>query len=266
MRPPRLNRPRWLPRSPPVLVPPPRRGSSPRSRAEMSREAIRLIGRYRRWLSAGFVGIAVAITVSVFAPQPASGEVVVTAARDLAAGATLTTKDLRSVRFTATQLPAGALTQTSQVIGRRLGGAVRRGEPLTDVRLDDAGMLASPGAGLVATPIRLADTQAADLLQPGMRIDVLAASTQLSVGAAFGGGSAAGSAVEGDPASGITSAIVIADSVTVIAVPAATLGTANSTDPLDQDGALVVLATTPAQARLLAQAQVSDRLSAVAVP
>jgi pilus assembly protein CpaB len=249
----RLRRPGWLRRSPPVLTSPANRRSSPPSRAERWREITRLIRRHRRWLSAGCLGLGVAIAVSTLAPQPASGEFIVTAARDLQPGVTLTAADLRQVRFTTAQLPAGAIAQPAAAIGRRLGSAIRRGEPLTDVRLDDAGALASPGNGLVAMPIRLADTRAAELLQPGMRVDVLAASaTSAELGAA----------------SSIEPAVVVALGVTVVAVPnpaAATGLAASDTDPLSQDGALVVLATTPEQARLLAQAQVSDRLSAVSL-
>jgi pilus assembly protein CpaB len=247
----RLRRPGWLRRSPPVLSPPPNRRTGP-SRSERWREVVRLISRHRRWVSAGFLGIGVAITVSTLAPRPTPGEYVVTAARDLQPGASLTASDLRQVRFSTAQLPAGAITRPGTAIGHRLGSAMRRGEPLTDVRLDDAGTLASPGHGLVATPIRLADTRAAQLLQPGMRIDVLAASSSStldSVGA------------------GVAPATVVASDVTVVAVPTSSASgpSANAIDPLDQDGALVVLATTPAQARVLAQAQVSDRLSAVSL-
>jgi pilus assembly protein CpaB len=199
------------------------------------------------------LGVAVAIAVGTLAPRPGPGEFVVTAGRDLPSGASLAAKDLRRVRYSAAQLPAGAITQPSAVIGRQLGGAMRRGEPLTNARLDDAGALASPGRGLVASAVRLADTRAAQLLQPGMRIDVLAASSNTT--------ELDSAAVSVQPAS------VVAHDVTVIDV-AADPGTglaANTADPLDQDGALVILATTPAQARLLAQAQVSDRLSAVSL-
>jgi pilus assembly protein CpaB len=212
-----------------------------------------MIGRHRRWVSAGLFGIAVAVAVSTLAPRPVAGEFVVTAGRDLQPGATLTSSDLRQVRFTNAQLPAGAITEPGAAIGHQLGSAMRRGEPLTDVRLDDAGALASPGNGLVATPVRLADTRAAELLQPGMRIDVLAASSSSSALAA--------------PGASAEPAAVVAHEVTVVAVPSTTGsgGSAGDVDPLDQDGALVVLATTPEQARMLAQAQVSDRLSAVSL-
>jgi pilus assembly protein CpaB len=225
-----------------------------RSRSEQWRELVRQVDRHRRWISAGLVGVAVAIAVSSLTPREPAGVPVLTATRDLAAGVTLTAPDVRTVRFTAAQLPAGALTVAGSAIGRRLAADVRRGEPLTDVRLTStSGALAKPGPGLVAVPIRLADAEAAGLLRTGMRIDVLAASTSSTTTALT---------------AAVSPAIVVARAVTVIQAPGdvgVTGGASPEADPLDQDGALVVLSTTPDQALLLAQAQVSDRLSAISL-
>jgi pilus assembly protein CpaB len=256
----RPRAPALLRRPPPVLTRPPNQASVPTSRAEQWREAIRQVGRHRQWAAAGCLGIAVAVGVATFAPRPPASVPVVTAARDLASGVMLTAADVATERVTSAQLPAGALADAGLAIGRRLAGAVRRGEPLTDVRLESAaGVLANPGHGLVATPIRLADTRAADLLQPGMTIDVLAASVGSILGGAGGAGGAASTT--------LAAAVVVARGVTIIDVPQTAdptgAGGGSATDPLDQDGALVVLATTPEQARVLAQAQVSDRLSAI---
>jgi hypothetical protein len=66
-------------------------------------------------------------------------------------------------------------------------------------------------------------------------------------------------------------AVVVAAGVSVVAIPGASSaggGSAPSSVTADDsglEGALVVLATTPTQARALAQAQVSARLSAVVV-
>ncbi|MFD1547276.1 hypothetical protein [Nonomuraea guangzhouensis] len=101
---------------------------------------------------------------------------------------------------------------------------MRRGEPLTDVRLLHS--LPLP-PGTVATPVRLADPDTAQLVAPGSTIDVLAA-------------------WEGQP-----TAQLVADNVTVVTIPKA-----------DNDhGALIVLATTPSQATQLAAAQAGGRLS-----
>jgi Flp pilus assembly protein CpaB len=112
---------------------------------------------------------------------------------------------------------------------------VRRGEPLTDVRLLGAGLLVEATPGLVATPVRLADPAGAALLSPGDRVDVLAA-----------------------PADGAAPAApTVAADVTVLAVP---------TEVEPADGALVVLATTPATAARLAAAAVASRLSVTVRP
>jgi hypothetical protein len=74
-------------------------------------------------------------------------------------------------------LPDGVLRPGASFAGRVLTGPIRRGEPLTDVRLLGRGLLAGQSDGLVATPVRIADADAAQLVSPGDVIDVLAAST-----------------------------------------------------------------------------------------
>lgn len=204
----------------------------------------RALVRHRRMLAAGCAGIAAATALMGLAPKHAAQAGVIAAARDLPPGTTITPDDLRMIALPAGVVPAGAVTATSAVVGRRIAGALRRGEPLTDVRLE-GGPLAHPAAGLVAAPVRFADPEAARLLQPGQHIDVLAASTS-SV-----------------PGSTPPLAAVVAADVAVLALPSSTAAP-GGVDPA-VEGALVVLATTPEQARALAQAAVSARLSAVVV-
>jgi multisubunit Na+/H+ antiporter MnhG subunit len=112
---------------------------------------------------------------------------------------------------------------------------MRRGEPLTDVRLVGPALLGSLARdGLVAAPVRIADAGASRLLKPGDIVDVLAANDRDTR----------------------ASAPVLAHGVRVITVPAAE----DAAGGLDS-GALVVLATTPATAALLARAAVTARLS-----
>jgi Flp pilus assembly protein CpaB len=112
---------------------------------------------------------------------------------------------------------------------------MRRGEPLTDARTVGPTLLGSLAApGLVATPIRIADPGSARLLQPGDLVDVLAATDHDTRSAAP----------------------VVASAVRVVVVPLPD-ETAGNLD----DGALVVLATSPSTAALLARAAVSARLS-----
>jgi Flp pilus assembly protein CpaB len=99
--------------------------------------------------------------------------------------------------------------------------------------------------GTIATPVRIADAEAAGLLAPGDTIDVLAA---------LGG--------EWHEGAAPLPAQTVADDVRVISAPK-TSATASGNAA---GGALVVLATTSEQAARLAAAQVSGRLSVTIGP
>lgn len=238
----------WVPfrAAPPTLRDAPSSRTKQSSADQLWREIRIGARRYRRLLRALLILIAVAIVVARLSPKPAPTTAIVAAARDLPAGAVLTAADLRTIALPPEGVPAGATTEVAAVVGSQLSGPLRRGEPLTDVRLTH-GVLSRPAAGLVSTPVRLADSQAAQLLQPGQRIDVLAASTATD--------------------STATTAGVVAADVMVIAIPVASAppGGSQIASDVGVEGALVVLATSPLQARQLAQAQVTSRLSAVVV-
>jgi Flp pilus assembly protein CpaB len=192
----------------------------------------RAVSRHRSLLAAGLAAGSLAATLSVLAPSPPAARTVLTAARDLAAGTSLTAADLRLVRLPAALVPAGVLPAGTAAVGRVLAAPLRRGEPVTDVRLAGADLLASATTGLVAVPVRLADAATAALVSAGDHVDVLAA------------GAAAGA-----PAA----ARVVAVDAEVLAVPTAVQD--------GGDGALIVLATTPSVAAGLAAAAVTSRLS-----
>jgi Flp pilus assembly protein CpaB len=244
----------WVPfrAAPPPLRDAPSSRIKQRGSDRIWREIRIGVRRYHRLLRAALVVIGVAIVVTRLSPKPATTTAIVAAARDLPAGAVLTSADLRTIAIPPAVVPAGATTDLAAVVGSQLSGPLRRGEPLTDVRLTD-GVLSRPAHGLVSAPVRLADSQAAQLLQPGQRIDVLAAST--AVGDAAPSGSAS------------SAATVVAADVMVVAIPIASAppGGGAQVDSVGIEGALVVLATSPLQARQLAQAQVTSRLSGVVV-
>jgi pilus assembly protein CpaB len=196
------------------------------------RAASRLLARHRRPVAAILAGLAVACVLLSVRPQ--HGVEVLAAARDLAAGR-LSASDIAVVRLPPEAVPDGALRPGSAVTGRVIAGPVRRGEPLTDVRLLGRGTLAVPAPGMVVTPVRIADPDAARLLSPGDVIDVLAA-------------------FEGEA----RQAYPVAQQVRVMARPP------SRTD--EGGGALLVLATTPGQAAQLAQAQSQGRLSVAIHP
>ncbi|MFI7042473.1 SAF domain-containing protein [Microbispora rosea] len=209
------------------------------------RDLKRLRARRRRPIAAVLSGLAVAcVLLAVRTPH---GVEVLAAARDLPGGR-LAASDVVVVRLPPDAVPAGAYAPGAPVPGRVLAGPLRRGELLTDARLLGPGLFhqtlagqtsggsagggpaAAPDVvpGLVATPVRMADPDAARLLSPGDVIDVLAAFED-----------------------GPFQARTVAQEVRVIARPP------GRTD----GGALLVLATTPGQAAQLAQAQAQGRLS-----
>jgi pilus assembly protein CpaB len=192
----------------------------------------------RRLLSAGLLAGAMAFALQALTPSPPAGVEVVVATRDVAAGATLAARDVRVVSRPAGSVPEGSLTSSGGVTGRAVASAVRRGEVLTDVRLVGPSSLRGLAAGVVAAPVRLADTQSAELLQPGDVVDILAAA----------------------PAGDSTEARLVASGARVLSVPRAASGGLGAA-PVD--GALLLLATTSTTASRLAAAAVTDRLSVV---
>ncbi|MDP9445035.1 MAG: SAF domain-containing protein [Actinomycetota bacterium] len=134
----------------------------------------RAISWHRRMLAAGFAAAAVVVGLDVVAPPPPPTAPVVLAARDLRGGNVLRTDDLVVRRLPPDAVPAGAPAAPTAVVGRVLAGPVRRGEPITDVRVVDGPLARGYGDGLVAAPVRIADAAAVELLEVGDRVDVLA--------------------------------------------------------------------------------------------
>lgn len=138
-----------------------------------------MLSRVQKWLRRAVLGhrrllafvltvLAVLAGVRALAPPSSAGATVLVAAHDLAAGSTLTRGDLEAQHVPPGAVPDGVVRRPE---GRVLAGGVRRGEPITDVRLVGRSM-ATPG--LTAVPIRLPDTAMAALLEPGERIDLYA--------------------------------------------------------------------------------------------
>ena len=134
----------------------------------------RAVLRRRRVLAAVLTAVAVAAGLhSVTAPPPPRIDVLV-AARDLPGGTVLAPGDLAQVPFAPGSVPDDLATSTT---GRTLAAPVRRGEPVTDVRLVGPG-LADGHPGLTAVPVRLPDAGMVGLLAAGDRIDLVAADPQ----------------------------------------------------------------------------------------
>jgi len=208
--------------------------AQPRSGRDRLRDALeragRLLRRRRRLLAAACLVVAVGGIVQSLTPRPPATVDVVVAQRDLPAGATIRDADVRLAAFPTNLQPAGTLHRLVEVTGRRLISPVRRGEPLTDVRFGGG---AHPAPGLVAVPIHVADGAVTKLFSPGMSVDVLAADPDAPLG---------------------TPAVVVATDVDVLAVPS------NGSDPAGDGSALLFVAASAWQARLLAQAQARSPL------
>src|SRR3954470_5345354 len=95
---------------------------------------------------------------------------VVVAGHDLAAGTVLTATQLRTTRLPPAYLPAGVVPGPASLVGRGVAGAVRAGEPLTDVRLVGQGLTRLLQDHEVAAPVRLADLAAGAPGRPGVPV------------------------------------------------------------------------------------------------
>ena len=188
----------------------------------------------RRPLAAAAAALAVFTTVSAARPPAPDTEPVLVAARDLPAGRALAADDLRVVERELSTVPAGAVRESPGALaGRTLTSPMRAGEALTDWRLVESLSDDAVPAGEVLTAVRLADPASLVLLEPGRRIDLVAA----------------------DPAGAVTATVVASDAL-VLAVPH-TEGDATGV----ATGPVVVLAVPQSTAVRLADAAVRSTLS-----
>ncbi|MEO3787149.1 SAF domain-containing protein [Actinocorallia sp. B10E7] len=174
--------------------------------------------RHRRPLAVLCALVAVSL-VRLPQTSPSGGHVLV-AARDLTGGTRLAPQDVQAVRLHPP--PSGAISRLPD--GAVLAAPVRRGEPLTDLRLLGPALLDAHAPGLVAAPVRVPDAALATLVRPGDRVDVLAVPD-------------ASLPASGPPAP-------LATAVPVLAVP----------PPDGSSGALLLLAVTRPEAAALAGA------------
>jgi Flp pilus assembly protein CpaB len=144
---------------------------------------LRELARWRRTVllrraAAGLL-LLLAAVLALRPPGSATAAVVV-AARDLAPGAVVAPADLTVRSWPADLAPSGVLADPEPALGKVLAGALRAGEPVTDLRLA-VPVLAAAATGLpdaAAVPVRLADPDVASLLTPGTRVDVVTAAVE----------------------------------------------------------------------------------------
>jgi pilus assembly protein CpaB len=207
---------------------------------------------------------ALAAGLQALAPRPPVGAPVLVATREVEAGAVLTASDLRVVDRTTSELPQGALADPAEAVGRTLGSGLRIGEALTDARLVGPGLLAGRPADEVAAPVRIADGEAAALLRPGDRVDVLQASGGDGTGGAGIEDLTAASGDQHGSAAASVAARTVVRHATVLARPSpagSSGGLLPEADPAA--GGLLVLAVEENQAADLAEAAARGPLSVV---
>ncbi|MFN8167614.1 MAG: RcpC/CpaB family pilus assembly protein [Candidatus Nanopelagicales bacterium] len=204
--------------------------------------------RHRRVLAALLAGVVVWGVLAAVRPAPAATASGVVARHDLVPGSTLTADDLVVEQRPAAALPADAVVDPAALTGRTVAFPVRAGEAVSARHVVAAALLFALGPGLVASPVTLADAASASLVSAGDVVDVLAATTGSTGGAA--------------------DSSVVASRVRVLVAPSPGSGSggggllsAPAADP--RGGSVLVLATTTAQALALARAAVGSRLSLV---
>lgn len=205
----------------------------PRSPAHLARRVAALL------LALGALVLAVRPPQdSAVAATPETASVMVAAA-DLPAGTVLTPSALSVAAIPPEAVADGVASSPEELTGRVLAGHLRRGEPVTDVRLVGPGLTVLLDRGQVAAPVRLADLAVAGLVSAGDRVDVL---------------------------------VTAPDAVTAEVVAAGALVLAPSATPADdQPGAavaegLLLLAVDQATGARLAAASTSGTLGVTLVP
>lgn len=136
----------------------------------------------RRIAAASLVGLAAVLALT---SGTGSRDVpVVVAARDLTPGTELDAAEVVLHAMPAQAVPDGAARATTAVLGRTVAAPVRRGEPLTDVRLAGTALTRAVSAdpAAVSVPLRLPDPGVAALLHPGAVVDVVSAGDVVGAG------------------------------------------------------------------------------------
>ena len=136
------------------------------------RDLARAASWHRRKLAVVAAVAAVLTGISAARPPDPPSSPVVRATRELPAGTTVSSTDVRLDRIPRSAAPDSPLPDLDAVVGRTVTGAVADGQVLTGL---DLGTPRASRPGLVVAPLRLADSDVAGLLQVGDRVDVIAA-------------------------------------------------------------------------------------------
>ena len=121
------------------------------------------------------------VVTTVRPPAPATAPVLV-AQRDLVPGAVVRDDDVQALPRPVDAVAGDVLSDPGTAVGRTVSFPVRSGESVTARHLVGVELLDALGAGLVATPVTLADPGAAALVSRGDVVDVLAAASGAATG------------------------------------------------------------------------------------
>ena len=144
----------------------------------MNRNRLFLIGLAALALGA-FASLTVYKGMKGRSASPAeAGVEVVIAAQDLPVGAKIEEKDLKVVRFPATDLPSNYIRHTSSILGRGVILPITKGEFILPNKLAapnaGAGLVSLIPPGMRAMSVRVNEVvSVAGFVQPGTRVDVM---------------------------------------------------------------------------------------------
>lgn len=146
---------------------------------ELSQPVRRVVFRRRRPLAALLVFLAVVSALGSLRPH-SNGDSVVVANGDLVAGDILLAKDLTLISWSGDETPGGSSSIVADFVGETVAAPVRKGEPLTDVRVLGPGLLDGYGPTSVVTTIRIADAAALIGLRSGDAVALIGTDPQTS--------------------------------------------------------------------------------------
>ncbi|PFG38907.1 Flp pilus assembly protein CpaB [Georgenia soli] len=155
------------------------RSPVPPSRSPAAR-ARRFLWRRRHLLAALCLACAAAVTVTALRPPDPPVERVLTLTGDVPAGHVLTADDVRVRDLPAGSRPAGSLRHPDEAVGRPLAVGLAAGTALQSAMLTGPGLASAVPAGTVVVPVPVADAATARLAEPGQRIDLVAAGSDVT--------------------------------------------------------------------------------------
>lgn len=141
------------------------------------RRVRRRVLRHRRSLAAVTAALTAYVGVQAMSAPAPPRQLVWTARHDLDTGTVLTSIDLHRVGFAPGSIPAHAISDPDQLVGRTLIAPVRQGEPLTDRSVLGPSALAGYPQR-TGVPLRITDPDVVTLLRVGDRVCLVSADPQ----------------------------------------------------------------------------------------